>query len=87
MTVESSRILGAVAACLIAVGVVSQVAGVVSFSLQLSAMDLALLSAVSVLGILSFVGFILYLVAMHASRRIMMKIEYSIMSCTGLLSL
>jgi uncharacterized membrane protein len=65
LTVESNRILGAVAACLIAVGVVSQVAGVVSFSLQLSAMDLALLSAASVLGILSFVGFILYLVAMH----------------------
>jgi uncharacterized membrane protein len=65
LTIESNRILGAVAACLIAVGVVSQVAGVVSYSLQLSGMDLALLSAVSVLGILSFVGFILYLVAMH----------------------
>jgi uncharacterized membrane protein len=65
LTVESNRLLGGIAACLIAVGVVSQVVGVVSYSLQLSAMDLALLSAGGVLGILSFVGFILYLVAMH----------------------
>lgn len=65
LTVESNRILGAAAACLIAIGVISQVASVVSYSLQLSAMDLAFLSAASVLGILSFVGFILYLVAMH----------------------
>jgi uncharacterized membrane protein len=48
-----------------AVGVVSQVAGVVSYSVSLSAMDLALLSAGSMVGFLSFVGFILYLVAMH----------------------
>ncbi len=65
MTIESSRLLGGIAASLTAVGVVTQVAGLISYSLPISTLDLVLLSVGSIIGFLGFVGFILYLIAMH----------------------
>ncbi len=65
MAIESSRLLGGMAACLIAVGLVTQVASLISYILPFSAADLVFLSLGSIFGFLGFVGFILYLVAMH----------------------
>jgi uncharacterized membrane protein len=69
LAVESNRLLGGIAACLTAVGVVAQITAVVSYSFPLSAVDLVLLGVGSFVGFLSFVGFILYLVAMHGFSR------------------
>jgi uncharacterized membrane protein len=70
LTVESNRTLGTVAACLTLVGAVGSIASIVRFAYPDSlAVTVAVSGVSSIVGAISFVGFILFLVAMYGFSR------------------
>lgn len=70
MTIESSRTLGGLGACLTVVGVVSSVLSVIHFAYPNSLVaNLTFSSISSIVGVITFVGFIFFLVAMYGFSR------------------
>ncbi len=69
MAIESNRTLGGLAAVLMLVGVVSQVSTVFGYFFPRSAGVLIFAGIGGLFGILSFVGFLLFLVAMYGFSR------------------
>lgn len=66
MTIESNRTMGGIAAILILIGVVSQVSEVFQFSFPSSSAAYFALSGVSgIVGVLTFIGLILFFIAMY----------------------
>ena len=68
MTIESNRTLGGIGALLTITGVVSTVASISRLG-DLSSTNLAYFGVSLIIGLLTFVGFILFLVAMHGFSR------------------
>ncbi len=70
MTIESNRTLGGVGACLAALGIVSNIISLISYTNPASlTANVALMGVSSVIGVVGFVGFILFLVAMYGFSR------------------
>lgn len=65
MPIESNKSLGRVAAILLAIGSISGIITVFADLLGISLISIPLAGFVIIMGFLSFVGFILYLIAMH----------------------
>jgi len=70
VTIESNRSLGGIAAILIFLGVVSQVTSLIQYTVPIGTVANLGFSAISgLVGVLSFVGIILFLVAMYGFSR------------------
>jgi uncharacterized membrane protein len=69
ITVESNRTLGVIGASLTAIGAIGQVSTILQYAFPISVTHLALGFAGSATGVFSFIGFILFLVAMHGLSR------------------
>lgn len=66
MTIESNRMLGGIGACFTLIGAVSSVSSLIQYAYPNSVATNMVFSAVtSIVGVLSFVGFILFLIAMY----------------------
>ena len=65
MTIESNRTLGGVAAILMLIGVISQASTVFGYAFPRSTGALIFAGIGGIFGVLSFVGFLLFLVAMY----------------------
>jgi uncharacterized membrane protein len=66
MSVESSKMLGGISACFILLGIISSIIAIIQFALpQTVALNLVLTATTLVVGLLVFVGFILFFIAMH----------------------
>ena len=66
MTIESNRMLGGIGACFTVIGAVSSVSSLIQYAYPNSvAASLAFSAVTSIIGAISFVGFLLFLIAMY----------------------
>ncbi|MGA3059251.1 MAG: DUF996 domain-containing protein [Candidatus Bathyarchaeia archaeon] len=66
MTIESNRTLGRIGAVLILIGIVSQIGSLFQYIFpHLTGFSLLFIGVAGVFGVLSFVGFLLYLISMY----------------------
>ena len=84
MTIQGNKTLGGVGACLMLLGVISTTLSLAQFTARDAPLNFGILGGSSIVGVLSFAGFILFLVAMHgfskdyAERKIFTYILYGL---------